>query len=642
MRRLLSIAMLFVPAVALAQSDVAPVSDEASESGEPAVTVPAEVRDLVEKIEADLDAWDVVGAHAALDELNQKVKSDQQGLMLLQAKVAFYEGRYADALELYKKAGADQRPGGYGQLAADAYAETEHDLVQKSAHFDLYYPPGKDEVLASYALETLENAYAALQKDFDFTPPGRIRVEILPDDKALAKLSTLTLQQIQTTGTIAICKFNRLMVITPRALVRGYEWRDTLNHEFVHFVVSMKSRNTVPIWLHEGLAKFEETRWRGEGGQAGTAYSEYMLGQAVKSKNLVTFEQMHPSMALLPSQEQAVTAFAEVFHAIEFLKQKGGTAMWNSIIANLKHGESYQDAVSHAYHAPFEKFVGDWKAYLASRKYPGDPGGGDAPITFKGAEERKKKPSDSVEATELVDFQDVRDPEARKFAHLGGLLFQRHHLRAAIEEFGKAWPKESGSEQLASRYAAALYDSKQFEPARKILTESLKHSPRRELTELYLGLVLIKLGDYANARDALLAGIDTDPFDPRLHVGLEEAYEKLKEPQLEERERKIVAVLAERKEGAPGAPNGSGDDQPSLMLASHPYASVIVDGKPLGRTTPTVIELPAGKHKLVLTNDERGLRKELELELKPGEHQELRLELDEGAAQVPDREPGTR
>src|SRR6185312_16320030 len=142
------------------------------------------------------------------------------------------------------------------------------------------------------------------------------------------------------------------------------------------------------------------------------------------------FEQMHPSMALLPSQEEAATAFAEVFHAIEFLKQKGGTAMWNAIIANLKRGDSYQDAVSHAYHAPFDKFVSDWKGYLASRKYPTEPGGADAPITFKGAAETPRKAKDGVDATELVDFQDVRDPEARKFAHLGGLLQQRHHLRA--------------------------------------------------------------------------------------------------------------------------------------------------------------------------------------------------------------------
>src|SRR5439155_1682145 len=76
----------------------------------------------------------------------------------------------------------------------------------------------------------------------------------------LAKVSTLTLKEIETSGTIALCKFNRLMIVSPRALVRGYPWLDTLAHEFTHFVVSRASHNTVPIWFHEGLAKFEEQR----------------------------------------------------------------------------------------------------------------------------------------------------------------------------------------------------------------------------------------------------------------------------------------------------------------------------------------------------------------------------------------------
>jgi hypothetical protein len=44
--------------------------------------------------------------------------------------------------------------------------------------------------------------------------------------------------------------------------VHGYPWLDTLAHEYTHFIVSRVSHNTVPIWFHEGLAKFEERRWR--------------------------------------------------------------------------------------------------------------------------------------------------------------------------------------------------------------------------------------------------------------------------------------------------------------------------------------------------------------------------------------------
>ena len=50
------------------------------------------------------------------------------------------------------------------------------------------------------------------------------------------------------------------MVTSPKAVVRGYDWLDTLAHEYVHFVVGNASKNTVPIWMHEGLAKYLESR----------------------------------------------------------------------------------------------------------------------------------------------------------------------------------------------------------------------------------------------------------------------------------------------------------------------------------------------------------------------------------------------
>src|SRR6202011_3245409 len=114
--------------------------------------------------------------------------------------------------------------------------------------FVVWYAPGKDSLLASYALEALEKAWAALGDDFGSRPSEPVRVEIYPEVSDLARVSPLTLKEIETSGTIALCKYNRLMIVSPRALVHGYPWLDTLAHEYTHFIVSRLSRNTVPIW----------------------------------------------------------------------------------------------------------------------------------------------------------------------------------------------------------------------------------------------------------------------------------------------------------------------------------------------------------------------------------------------------------
>ena len=66
----------------------------------------------------------------------------------------------------------------------------------------------------------------------------------------LARATGLTIRK-GLSGTIAVCKYHRLMIISPLAAANGYSWADTLAHElFIRYL--KKSRNKVPIWLHEG------------------------------------------------------------------------------------------------------------------------------------------------------------------------------------------------------------------------------------------------------------------------------------------------------------------------------------------------------------------------------------------------------
>lgn len=578
----------------------------------------------VEAIESNLEAWDLPGARRELTALEQTLTDTQPGqtLLLMQAKVAFFSSNYALAVQRYEEAGAESGPNSYRKLAEDALAETRDDKTIRSAHFELGWSPGKDEVLVPWALETLEAAYAALSTDFAFDQPGLIKVELLPDDEALSRLSTLSIEAIRKTGTIAICKFDRLMVISPRALLRGYDWRDTLNHELAHLFISRKSRNTVPIWLHEGMAKYEETRWRGPGGLATSPASEWLLGKALKADKLITFEQMHPSMALLPSQEDAATAFAEVLHAIEFLVGRGGYPLLVRTMGLLEKGATYQEAVGKAYGAPFDRFVSDWKGYLRSRSYPGSEHSlADEKLSFKGkARAKELKPKDEVESTELTDFADISDAEARKWAHLGELLRARKRYVAAVTEFEKARARVGDrSSQLSTKYAKALIATQRLPEARKVLEASLLLSPHAPQMRLELGLLDLLLDDAKAAREQLVRVIDVNPFDPRVHEGLATAATKLGDAELKRRAEEALAILTGK--GAAGA-------QVELHLASRPWARVTVDGKALETTTPTVTSLPPGKHQVVLENPERQLRRELTVELKAGEPASVDVDLD--------------
>ena len=96
--------------------------------------------------------WDLPAAEEALRRL-EKAGAPGEALTELRGRIRFFEGDYTGAAQLLK--GIDTS---YAPLAEATRDETATYEVRESEHFSLRYPPGKDALLALYALDTLEAA----------------------------------------------------------------------------------------------------------------------------------------------------------------------------------------------------------------------------------------------------------------------------------------------------------------------------------------------------------------------------------------------------------------------------------------------------------------------------------------------------
>ncbi len=504
--------------------------------------------DALVTVQRLLSEWRVEEAAAQLASVVGQNKSDPE-VDLVRAQLLFHQGDYdgaakllraaAQALHLPPAEAADVR--GLAELAASTADVTRGFAEQRSAggHFVIRYRRGRDEVLVPYAAEALEKAWAALGEDFaDIAerslaqPVGPVRVEIYEDIVDLSRVSTLTIKEIETSGTIALCKWNRLMIVSPRALVRGYPWIDTLTHEYTHFIVSRVSRNTVPIWLHEGLAKFQERRWRAPSGGGLTPQMENLLSNALSKGRLITFAQMSPSMAKLPSQEDTALAFAEVYTAVEYLHGKLGWPGLRRIVRELSLGRSDEQAIAMAYGGSFAQFERSWKGWLRGRKLRSKGSLFSSRLHFRKARPpASKAPGDrqkDAHAIEEEDSGEIQDPKARGLIRVAGLLRARGRYSAAAIEYEKAQALLGGSHPLVALKLGRTYLTLD-EPDRAI--DALE--PARELyAELpginaALGSAWLKKGDARRAIPLLEAAIATNPFDPSTHCGLLRAYEQL-------------------------------------------------------------------------------------------------------------------
>ncbi len=522
----------------------------------------ADLRQLAGEVELQLEAWDVPGAQRAVDELVHAFPGSPEAAYY-RGRVLFEQGKYDEAVGQYSE--ASQRgvtPGSFdslahrGQsivendlrLARAAAEETKGDEVFESEHFVLRTRPGKDTLLAPYALNALEKAYAGLTRDLGVSPSAKIRVEVYDSAKSLAKVSPLTVEQIKASGTIALCKYSRLMITSPKALLRGYPWLDTLSHEFVHYLVTQKGRNSVPIWLQEGLAKFLETRWRGAPGMAVDEMSLALLQDAARKGKLIPFAKMHPSIAMLPTQEQAALAFAEVEAAMRLLYQRGGQQALTELVSAMAAGMTDEQAVAQAYGKPFKEFEADWRAEVAKARSKAVSQKNVRPavakkLVFREDAKGKTEPPPMAAPPAAGHELEPEDAEAKRAIRLGEILYARRRWGAAAKEYARARGRlRREIPQVARRYAFAEAQLGHWAEAEEALRSAVERDPEDEAAQALYAHVLFKRGSLEKARIALENGIAVDPFDPDLHATYVMVAEGLKDAALVERERRAYAL----------------------------------------------------------------------------------------------------
>ena len=275
------------------------------------------------------------------------------------------------------------------------------------------------------------------------------------------------------------------MVTSPKALLRGYDWLDTLAHEYTHLVVTQTGHNSVPIWLHEALAKYLESRWRGPAGQGAPALLARLLADRVKKNKLIPFAKMHPSMAKLPTSKDAATAFAEVFFAVEYLHKEHGMRSLRTIVEALGTGATTSRRWRrHRQTVPGPSRRPGWPTSARSRprrRAPASPRSGRCSRGERPAAEEGKKGRD----ISFGDFARGGEPGgARRWAHLGELFRERGRFVAAAEEYGKAHaPGRATLRDHLQQVRPGADGGEALDEAEKVLLGSLETHPGYAATQ---------------------------------------------------------------------------------------------------------------------------------------------------------------
>lgn len=569
----------------------------------------------VERIEQLLQDWQWTEAR----KLAERLLSAHPDLPAVQFAAGWVKFHFADhraALELAERAArvfggrveSDQRLGlirATARITGEFTSSRSHD-----GRVIVFHRPGSDEILVPYIVETVERTIDVVGKDLGHRPDHPILVELVPDRGALADMTGLTLEEIETSGVIAVCKYGRLLITSPRATLTGFGWLDTASHELVHMIISEKTRNRVPIWIHEALAKYEDSRWRAGEPLYRPGLSpdqESRLAKALRQNTLITFEQMHPSMALLPSREATALAFCEVFTVTRFLLERKGYAGIRDLLENMRDGDSDLRAIEKVYGLDREGFERAWLAWLKRQDFS-ILSGDEMPDVPAARRQRAA----SAERTLLKQ----RDPDLRDFFHLGQLLRARGRTRASVVEYKKAvdraGPRHAALWMLSDKLGIALAALGFEKQAREAFEASLRINPADQEAHLRLGGLLLAKQPY-RAWLHLRECLRLNPLDPRVHrLSLQAAVALLKQGdqrqdwgkhrRLHQRALEILARSAPDKAAEADSLGKPRAETAILKIHTRPWARLWLDYRDTGLTTPVYrLEVAPGAHLLGLS-----------------------------------------
>lgn len=468
--------------------------------------------------------------------IRKEEKADKENsayIFKLKSQLAFYRGDYNAAVSWIKKAYALSRKDKAVEnmfLYYSAVKENTADFIQKESDHFMVRTKGKDIILQDYIIECMEQSYKVLGGLFEHYPYEKVVIEVYPDKDQFSLSSTLSPEMLERSGAIGICKFHRLMILSPRALLMGYRWQDALSHEFIHMLINHVSEFNTPLWLHEGTARYYDLLWRTEPGEKPEYMTEGVrahLLKAVKDNTLIPFKRMHPSMVYLDSQDEVSLAFAEVSSMVDFILSQYRD---DAIIRILK-GFSKNSLEKN-----FKKILGKdafslekmWIKHMKSLPQQEDKGAIGEKYIFD---------------TSRDEIDEYVGADVRGHVRLGDKFRKNKRFSVALLQYNKALESEPENPVILTKLSRCFIALGRGKEAEEKLTLAVTKNPNYVTSHVLMGDLLFKEGRFNEALPYYKEANAINPFNPYIHKNMGKIYLNLDNKNFARRELSIASYL---------------------------------------------------------------------------------------------------
>ena len=382
--------------------------------------------------------------------------------------------------------------------------------ITETPHFVIRFDKKNDKVMAAFLAELLEETFAELAKQYAYTPPGKILVEVFARQQMFS--GRIALLPGLPGAVQGACTGPLIALPSPRADggKRTYNWAVVVRHELTHAFNLLQTSHRSPIWLTEGLAvRAENTKRFGQVAlilrdrlASGTASDLDTIVRAYKRFN-------QPADVML--------AYYQGLLYVEYIaKEHGGEGAIAKLLNAFKTGGDTSAALKAALGVEKGAFEAGYRKYLAVVVKATTPRRPDKAMTFAELEAAHKAAPNDLDLA----------------ARLAGEHLRRDKLDDAKKLADAVRAKEKGHPVAAIVTARMLRRAKNDADAKTVLEEAATANPEDGRVLLDLGKLYFDMKDYDKAVTTFESGRKSTPGEADWLEQLAKVYDTAKKSDL--------------------------------------------------------------------------------------------------------------
>jgi hypothetical protein len=229
--------------------------------------------------------------------------------------------------------------------------------IPQGGEMTLFWYKGGDS-FARELMDACEEGLARLIQDIGTYPERPIKIYIYA---STGDLRGAMISSQEWTGGVAFTDFGIIAIsISPSELDWG---KKALVHELTHLVVrqaTFSPYGRLPLWLDEGLAMYNE-------GELDPVFRSYLEGAILEDELISVRSLCSPFSAY---SEKASLSYAQSYSLVEYLLNNYGQDSMLDLLALLKQGNTYDEALTEVYGFDIDGLDACWRATLASPVVP--------------------------------------------------------------------------------------------------------------------------------------------------------------------------------------------------------------------------------------------------------------------------------